>query len=97
MLLLQGAGLLSYGAGNSSLMWTKNLVQARGALVGVELIFAGFLGTATMLILSVYYMCGDIDHDQALDIATKQLQEQVNNAVNMEQQRPSRPVSPFQV
>ena len=74
--------------------WTTNLVQNKGALVAIELIFAGFLGMTAMLCLSIYYMCADIDHDQALDIATKQLQDQVNNAVNVE--RPSRPTSPFQ-
>ena len=57
---------------------TKALVYSAKALAAVKLIYAGLIGWTTMNICAIMWMCLDIDHDIALNEATKQLQQQQN-------------------
>ena len=55
---------------------TKNLVYGANNLIAVKLIYAGLIGWTSMNICAIMWMCLDIDHDIALDEATKALQAQ---------------------
>jgi hypothetical protein len=55
---------------------TKALVYSANALVAVKLLYAGLIGWTAMNICAIAWMCLDIDHDIALDEATKQLNVQ---------------------
>jgi hypothetical protein len=44
----------------------------------VQCLYAGLVGWTTMNICAIMWMCLDIDHDIALDEATKQLTNQQN-------------------
>ena len=55
---------------------TKGLVYSAKALVAVKLIYAGLIGWTSMNVCAIVWMCFDIDHDIALDEATKALAAQ---------------------
>jgi hypothetical protein len=55
---------------------TRQLVTSKSALSAVEALYAGLIGWTLMNVLALAWMCSDIDHDIALDAATKKLEVQ---------------------
>lgn len=55
---------------------TRELVTSKEALKAVEALYAGLIGWTLMNLLALAWMCSDIDHDIALDAATKKLEVQ---------------------
>jgi hypothetical protein len=66
-----------YYISNLSTM-VKAMVYSKTALSAVQCLYAGLVGWTTMNICAIMWMCLDIDHDIALDEATKQLTNQQN-------------------
>ena len=55
---------------------TRQLVDSKDALNAVRALYAGLIGFCLANVCAIGWMCSDIDHDLALDAATKKLEVQ---------------------